>query len=96
MEYRFGNSKKVDSQGETLPLTCPKCGKKGEFGVFSNSETRLKSTLPFVKKGNVYVLICPNCAGVFTVDAAKGKTFKKGEKLSIGNFDFKEPEKFEV
>lgn len=96
MEYRFGNSLKVNEQGQTEELTCPKCNNKVKFSVFSNSEGRLDSNFPFYKTGNVYILVCPECSSVFTVDEAKGKTFKKGEKLAIGNFDLKEPEKFEV
>ena len=96
MEYRFGNSKKVYEQGRTSELTCPKCNKKVEMSVFSNFEGRLDASFPFFKKGNVYILICPECSSVFTVDEEKAKVFKKGEKLAIGNFDLKEPEKFEV
>jgi len=96
MEYRFGNSKKVKELGLTCDLTCPKCTKKVNFSVFSNSESRLNADFPFVKSGNVYILVCPECSSVFTVDENKAKTFKKGEKLAIGNFDLKEPKAFEV
>ena len=96
MEYRFGNSPKVLEQGSTNSLTCPKCGKKVEFAVISNNETKLDSKLPFFKSRDVFMLICPCCSSVFTVDSEKGKLFKKGEKLAIGDFDLKEPEKYEV
>ena len=96
MEYKFGNSLKVYEQGQTTELSCPSCDKKVEMSVFSNFEGRLDAKFPFVKTGNVYVLICPECAAVYTVDEDKAKLFKKGEKLAIGNFDLKEPNKFEV
>ena len=96
MEYRFGNSKKVIENGETTELVCPNCNKNVCFGVFSNAEGRLDSKFPFYKKGDVFILVCPECSSVFTVDEEKAKTFKKGEKLAIGNFDLKEPKKFEV
>ena len=96
MEYRFGNSIKVNEQGLTEELTCPHCEKKVSFSVFSNAEGKLDASFPFFKSGNVYVLICPECASVYTVDSDKGKLFTKGEKLAIGNFDLKEPEKFEA
>lgn len=95
MKYRFGNSAKINDQGLTSELTCPDCGKKVEMTVFTNSEGRLDSVFPFFKTGNIYILVCPNCASVYTVDEDKGKVFKKGEKLAIGDFDLKEPEKFE-
>ncbi len=96
MEYKFGNSLKVFEQGQTNELTCPNCNKKVEMAVYSNPEGRLDSKFPFYKKGDVYILICPECATVYTVDEDKAKLFKKGEKLAIGDFDLKEPKKFEV
>ena len=96
MEYRIGNDKKIKSSGETTELTCPRCNNKVKMALFSNGEKRIQSDFPFVKNGNVYFLVCPSCASVFGVDETKAKTFKKGEKLSIGNFDFKELDKFEV
>ncbi len=94
MEYRLGTGKKIKSKGDTLPLVCPECGKKVSFGVFSNIENRLDSSFPFINTQNVYFLICPECASVYTVDESKGKVFEKGEKLAIGNFDFKQLKKF--
>lgn len=96
MEYRLGNYKKIKVGGETTELTCPKCNEKVVMSVYSNGETRLDAEFPFVKSGNVYFLVCPKCASVFGVDEVKGKNFKKGEKLSIGNFDLKELDKYEV
>ena len=96
MEYRFGNSLKVFEVGQSEKLTCPNCNKKVSFGIFSNNETRLDANFPFFKSGDVFILVCPECSSVFTVDEEKAKLFKKGEKLAIGNFDLKEPKKFEV
>jgi uncharacterized protein YbaR (Trm112 family) len=95
MNYKFGNSNKIYEQGSTAPLTCPKCNKKVEFAVLSNFEGRLKGEFPFFDSSNVYILVCPECSSLFTVDEEKGKQFKKGEKLAIGNFDLKEPKKYE-
>ena len=94
MEYRLGTALKIKDSGETLALTCPKCGEKVEFRVFSNSETRLDSSFPFVNMGNVYFLICPKCAGIFTVDRKKGKSFDKGLKTSILDIDLKTLKEF--
>lgn len=96
MEYRLGNSKKIHSQGETTELVCPKCDSKTSMTVFTNSETRMSAQFPLVKTGNVFFLVCPKCSAVFGVDESKGKTFKKGEKLAIGNFDLKELKEFSV
>ena len=96
MEYKFGNSKKVYEQGKTALLTCPKCDKKVEFSVFSNFEGRLDTSFPFIKAGNVYILVCPQCSSIYTVDEEKGRALKRGEMFAIGNFDLKEPEKFEM
>ena len=95
MKYKFGNSKKVIEIGSTNALTCPECGKKVELSIFSNFEGRLKADFPFLDTGNVYILVCPECASIFTVDEEKGKLFKKGEKLAIGDFDLKAPTKYE-
>lgn len=89
MEYRLGNNLKIKDIGETLTLECPNCGNKVKFRLFSNNELRLRSDFPFAKSGKVFFLVCPDCAAVYTVDEAKGKNFAKGEKLSIGDFDFK-------
>ena len=96
MEYRIGNYRKIKANGETVELVCPKCDKKVNMSVFSNGQFKLKESFPFFKNGEVFFLICPSCAGVFGVDETKGKTFDKGEKLSIGNFDLKELDKFVV
>ena len=94
MEYRLGTGLKIKDKGETVSLVCPKCDEKVNFHLFSNIENRLNAKFPFIKSNNVYFLICPKCASVFTVDEAKGKSFDKGEKLSIGNFDFKTLKEF--
>ena len=96
MEYRLGNYRRIKSNGDTVTLTCPKCNHKVNMGVFSNAETRLTAELPFVTKGDVFFLVCPECAGVFGVDETKGKNFTKGEKLAIGNFDLKELKHFDI
>lgn len=94
MEYRLGNSLRIKSRGETLELTCPHCNKNVNFSVFSNYERRLAVKPTLLDCNTVYFLICPECASVFTVDEAKGNSFKKGEKLSIGNFDLKTLKEF--
>ncbi len=96
MDYRLGNNKKIKSLGETLELTCPKCGKKVNFSLFSNAELRLSAEFPIVSSGTVYFLVCPECSGIFGIDEEKGNSFKKGEKLAIGNYDLKELKAFEV
>ena len=83
MEYRLGTGLKIKDKGETV-----------NFHMFSNIENRLDAKFPFIKSSNVYFLICPNCASVYTVDEVKGKNFDKGEKLSIGNFDLKTLKEF--
>lgn len=94
MEYRLGNSKKVKSRGETVEIVCPECNNKVNFGVFSNFERRLAVKPTLLDCQTVYFLVCPKCASVFTVNEANGDSFKKGEKLSIGNYDLKPLKKF--
>lgn len=94
MEYRLGNSLKIKNEGETARLVCPECNKEGSFGVFTNADFRLSADFPLFTHKNVYFLICPNCASVYTVEEALGKSFKGGEKLAIGNFDLKKLNEF--
>jgi uncharacterized protein with PIN domain len=94
MEYRLGNSKRIKDRGQTLPLTCPKCNEQVSFSVYSNFEGRLAPKITLLDFSTVYFLVCPKCASIFTVEQAKGDTFKKGEKLSIGNFDLKTLKEF--
>lgn len=94
MEYRLGNSLRVKSRGETVELTCPHCKKEVKFGVFSNFERRLAPKITLLDCNTVYFLVCPECTSIYTVDEAKGDSFKKGEKLSIGNFDLKTLKEF--
>lgn len=95
MEYRLGTDNHIKARGETVELTCPQCGKKGHFGVFSNFERRIAVKLPLpLECQTVYFLVCPNCAAVFGVDEQKGDDFKKGSTLSIGNFDLKDLKPF--
>ncbi len=96
MEYGLGNYKKIMSCGETVELTCPKCKNKVNMSVFSNGEFRLSAKLPLFNAGDVYFLVCPKCSALYGVDESKGINFKKGEKLSIGNYDLKELKSFDV
>lgn len=96
MEYRIGNSIKIKSVGETTQLVCPKCNEKVNMSIFSNFSTKLKAEFPLIDAKNVYFIVCPSCSALFGVDSSKGKSFKQGEKLSIGNYDLKELDKFEV
>lgn len=89
MEYKLGNSLRVKSRGETLELTCPNCKNEVNFGVFSNYERKIVVKPSLLDCSTVYFLVCPKCASIYTVDEAKGDSFKQGEKLSIGNFDLK-------
>lgn len=96
MDYRLGNNKKIKSLGETTPLICPDCKKTVEMSLFSNAELRITSEFPIITSGNVYFLVCPECGAIFGVDEDKGNTFKKGEKLAIGNFDLKKLKSFKI
>ncbi|MCC8072815.1 MAG: hypothetical protein LIO62_01635 [Clostridiales bacterium] len=86
MEYRLGNSKYVKYRGDSREITCPKCQSKVNFGVFSNYDRRLDAH-ELLNCKTVYFLVCPKCASIFTVDEAKGDSFKKGQKLSITDID---------
>lgn len=90
MKYRLGNSIKMFEKGNTVEMECPNCKKEVEFSVFSNRDTKLTNEFPLVKSQNVYLLVCPNCFKSYTVDSLKGKSFEKGEPLSIGYYDLKE------
>lgn len=89
MSYRLGTDVRIKDRGETLELECPNCKSKVKFGLFTNMENRFEALYPFLNSKTVYFLVCPKCASVYTVDEAKGDEFRKGEKLSIGNFDLK-------
>ncbi len=94
MEYRLGTDIRVRDRGKTLELECPNCKNKVNFGVFTNMDIHLEPKYPFFGSNTVYFLVCPKCASIYTVDEAKGDDFKKGEKLSIGNFDLKTLKEF--
>ena len=94
MEFRLGNSRWVHQRGETVSIVCPECKNKVNFGVFSNFERHLAVKATLLDCKNVYFLVCPECASVFTVEEARGKAFQKGVKLSIGNFDLKPLKEF--
>ncbi|MGN0531663.1 MAG: hypothetical protein ACI4IN_02595 [Eubacterium sp.] len=96
MEYRLGNYKKVKSIGETEEVTCPKCNNKVNMSLFSNGEFRLQADFPLFRTGNVFFLVCPHCSAIYGVDESKADNFVKGEKLSIGNYDLKELNGFNV
>lgn len=68
MEYRLGTDNRIKARGETVELTCPQCGKKGHFGVFSNFERRIAVKLPLpLECQTVYFLVCPNCAAMVSI-----------------------------
>lgn len=95
MDYRLGTSIRVHAKGNTLELVCPKCEKTVQFGVFSNLERRIAAKFPLpVNCQKIYFLVCPACAGIFTVDETLGDSFSGGQKLSVGNFDLKELKPF--
>ena len=68
MEYKIGNSNKIDSIGESVEITCPKCNQKTNFSVFSNLDTRFIPKFPLIYSKNVYFLVCPKCSAVFGID----------------------------
>lgn len=96
MEYRLGNSDKIYAHGETTELTCPHCKNQVNFSVYTNFEARLIAKFPLVKTGNVYFLVCPECASVYTVDEDQGHAFRKDSELAILTADLKELEPFEL
>ena len=61
-----------------------------------NAKMDLIPKFPVVKNSTVYFLVCPVCSSAFGVREDIGKTFEKGEKLSIGNFDLEELDEFNV
>ncbi len=94
MDYKLGNNKKIKDIGKTNNIECPKCGKKVHFSVFSNANIDVVPSLPIIKSSNVYFLVCPSCAEIFTVDEKIGDEFKNGKTLVIGNYDLKNLSKF--
>lgn len=94
MDYRLGKSKKIYDEGTTEKIECPTCKSNVEFSVFTNGDSKLVAKLPIIKLNTVYFLVCPKCGAVYGVDEAKGKSFKNGEKLAIGNYDLKELTRF--
>lgn len=94
MEYKLGNSRKIKSRGDTVNLICPKCNKEGQFGVFSNFERHLAIKPSLLDLNTVYFLVCPNCAGIFTVDEITGKEFSKGRQTAIDAWDLTELKEF--
>ncbi len=93
MEYRLGNANKIKDKGQlSKPLECPNCKNEVIFSVFSNGETRLDAKT-FIKTGNVYFLICPKCASVFTMDESLGKSLKKKDTV-VWTSDLLNPEEF--
>lgn len=87
MEYRLGNSLRIKERGETLETICPNCKKVVKFGMFSNLERRLVPNIKLVNCSTIFFLVCPECAGIFTVDEQKGDDFKKGNKFAITDTD---------
>ncbi len=93
MEYRLGNALKIKDKG-VLPedIECPECKKSVRFSVFSNIETRLDAET-IIKSRNVFFLICPECASVFTMDENLGKSLKKKDTV-VWTSDLLKLEKF--
>lgn len=87
MEYRLGNSKRIKSRGDTKPILCPKCGRTVSFGVFSNFERHLAANIKLFDLNTVYFLICPACAGIFSIDEEKGTAFKDGATDAVNTDD---------
>ncbi len=94
MEYKLGNSLRVKSRGKTNPICCPKCNTEVSFGVFSNFERRLAVKPTLMDLNTVYFLVCPNCAGIFTVDESIGESFAKGNENAVSSVDLTELKEF--
>ena len=74
MEYRLGTDNRIKARGETVELTCPQCGKKGHFGVFSNFERRIAVKLPLpLECQTVYFLVCSQLRRRLWCRRAKGR-----------------------
>lgn len=96
MEYKLGKDRRIIEQGQTVEIECPNCKSKVPFSVFTNKDLTLKAQMPLFQIKEVFFLVCPKCASLYGVDETKGKEFKKGEKLAIGNYDLKELKQFNI
>lgn len=94
MEYRLGNSIRVKDKGETQAMECPSCKSTVRFKVFRNMDVRFIAKYPLLEAQGVYFLICPKCAGIFTVDEDQGDLLAKGQKYAVGPYDLKKLKKF--
>ncbi|WP_278943209.1 hypothetical protein [Anaerotruncus colihominis] len=56
----------------TVNIRCPHCGQRGQMSVFHAQRDAAVYGLRFLRRDGRRILICPSCAGVFTL-----KTFKK-------------------
>ncbi len=93
-EYRLGNSLKIKDRGETDELVCPECGGRVKLKLFKNMDIRLKAEFPVLDPHTVYFLVCPKCAGIFTVDEDQGDLLASGQKYAVGPYDLKKLRKF--
>lgn len=95
MDYKLGNSKKINEFGVTPELSCLKCGENVQLSVFTNLDTFLVPKFPLIKSKNVYFLVCPKCAGIFTADVKKENIKRKDKMLNISSDDLKELDIYE-
>ncbi len=56
----------------TVNIRCPRCGQRGQMSVFHVQRDAAFCGLRFLRRDGRRILVCPSCAGVFTL-----KTFKK-------------------
>lgn len=77
MEYRLGNSRKIKVKDRELKLVCPECKQEVSFGIFSNLERKLVLKPNLLDLNNIYFLVCPNCAAIYTVEEEIGNEFVK-------------------
>lgn len=96
MEYRLGNSKRINDKGLTTEIKCPNCEKQVQFGVFSNFEARLAVKATLFDLDNVYFLVCPECASIYTVDRAFTRGHRKKDLLDIHSRDLEQLKEFKV
>ena len=79
----FGTDSKVVPLGQISPLVCPVCGATAPMNLCRRYQYFHFFFLPLVKFNSLFLVTCPGCASVFSLDPEKGKEILKGAPATV-------------
>lgn len=78
MKLSTGFKGKADDIGMSIPIACPACGENTPMHITKCSNKVQVLAVPVATWNSEYLVTCPKCASVFSLDTACGDAYRNG------------------